>query len=887
MSGITQEPGWDTSIDTFQPSRANPVARRAVRKYYCQQNINGTSIFDTLTWKIHQNDPTFVMNEVRMVFPLEVQCLGIAPGLPVGQPLSMAVGDAQAACNVAVGQNSPFSAFSVIDTSINGRVWTERPQEYGKVLSKCWQSVSELQFQNNHSLKPICNTNRRGSHARQQTYNVMNAGVATGEDVTISRLQVSQGAFSLEQANSGFLERSRAFQQGLIEGGTKWVGEISSLMNTAVFSNEARGQGNDAIPFCMDLFINAVFGSRECQFDSLFRTGEPHDYRRIIPQGLFEFLTPTLAHNYQEELNYAEIFPHVYTIKWVGKPFLAVEWIQYKPQNLLPMYRLRGFRYQHLKSNEFSLALQSKPEERIYKTMNVQQTLLAVPNLIYIWAEPTIASSRYAFFTGGVPRFNDIKSLRVRVNGNVDIIQNPNDQSMLYKWFKRATNNVQEFPTWSKNKVIVISPEEVGLENWLAGDSSLSTLDITCEVGHSRLQISEYNPLNVTDVAEMNGYEYPRQQWYETWRYTFAQRNYTIPIDYQLSWTAACSGVPNIPLAGSYGEFQISATKPYQGLLADMTEPVIASTKSDLMTTFLGNINIRAHDKDHKEIMRIQSIRTGPFVAIENCIWFKYNIVSDAIILEFWYVKYPNYYTFRSPDEFTQVEWDDGAGHHTFTVDQNGDINGVEGAARPRIHAAINSFQGKGYDRLQLLDQHPPCFIMNEDDTQVAGDPFDYSGSIPSSQAIAVTITGGRGIHHDVVQNGGFADIGQAGWKVINDVHANVGWRWVCMAPPPTGSVYESMLRHGNIAGDGTQRELASISVNMERGVRGTPLESWEAFNHSYEIQSREQVTHTNNFKYELNVLCEYSNQQIVMDKSRGKPISISNNVPTRMSPFQ
>ena len=49
-TGITQVRGIDTSVETFQPRRDNPVARRAIRKYYSQENHGtNTNAFDTLT----------------------------------------------------------------------------------------------------------------------------------------------------------------------------------------------------------------------------------------------------------------------------------------------------------------------------------------------------------------------------------------------------------------------------------------------------------------------------------------------------------------------------------------------------------------------------------------------------------------------------------------------------------------------------------------------------------------------------------------------------------------------------------------------------------------------------------------------------------------------
>ena len=258
MSGIQQEPGFDTSVETFVPFRSAPVYRRVVRKYHCQENVGQTKEFKQLTFKIHQPNENLVINECRLVMPLQVRAVK-----GDGETMDMRVVIGASSCNVAVSEN-PFTAFKVIDTVINGKGYTEQPNSYGNMLSKCYSSVSEMSWQNNHSLKPIANTNRFNNFQIYQEFPVMRTDEEaeqqeTGEVVEVFGLQVHKGAFVAQQLNSCFLERSRMFQQDVVDNGDLWKGNISTLLNTALWSNEARGQGNIQIPYVEDLFMRFVF----------------------------------------------------------------------------------------------------------------------------------------------------------------------------------------------------------------------------------------------------------------------------------------------------------------------------------------------------------------------------------------------------------------------------------------------------------------------------------------------------------------------------------------------------------------------------------------------------------------------------------------------------
>ena len=281
---VTQVKGIDCTVDTFAPSRSNPVARRAVRKYYAQQPLMGTQTFDNLTFQVQQSDPLMVINEIRMVLPLELQAYNVD-----GQLMSFALANGGRACNIAIGQDAPFSAFSNIEVGINGKIYSEQPQRYGKTLSKCFQSYSEMQFQNNHSLKPICNTSRETTQDHDISV-IGYDGNETGDFVTVRRNMHEQLAYALPLANSGFLARSRAFQENLRNDGYLWRGEINSLLNCAIFNSEARKQSNDQVPYVSDLFVNCTFATNETHIDAQLRQETIDAKWRVIPQKLFEFL---------------------------------------------------------------------------------------------------------------------------------------------------------------------------------------------------------------------------------------------------------------------------------------------------------------------------------------------------------------------------------------------------------------------------------------------------------------------------------------------------------------------------------------------------------------------------------------------------------------------
>ena len=79
----------------------------------------------------------------------------------------------------------------------------------------------------------------------------------------------------------------------------------------------------------------------------------------------------------------------------------------------------------------------------------------------------------------------------------------------------------------------------------------------------------------------------------------------------------------------------------------------------------------------------------------------------------------------------------------------------------------------------------------------------------------------------------------------------------------------------------GDPRAEAHVTVLATRGYLGSEEKQYNAVPETYEIHAPYTMNDiTPNLKYELNVLLEYSNSQVLMSKTREIPIHVSNLVP-------
>ena len=898
-SGIIQEPGFDTKIQQFTPIRNAPVWRRAVRQYHCLEDVNGTSDFTRLQFKVHCQEKNLVCNDARLVFPVELICYDGDPADSnvVSEALSMAVNDGNAACNIAVAQNSPWNAFETVNCVVNTKVYTEKPRSYGRVLSNSYQSVSEMQFMNNHSLKPIANTDIHSNIDRHRTISVIGAdGNQTGATVTVTNGLREPSRFVLENANSGFLERSRQFQDGLDDSGKVWSGEISSLLNCGPFSAEARGQGNDQLPYIEDLFLNLVFKQTKCSLDaSLLPTRGP-DYRKVIMQSMFEFLTPASASLYRSAVSPNLLFPKFYTLRWRAKPYIQIEWLKYNPAAMLPMYRLQGFQYKLTKSNEFSLAHSERMDGRALFSPRVSTQCLSVPNKLYIWAELSENSARDSFLFGGMFRTCELmnKSLMVRVNGESHIIDRPDNQSMLFKWWKRHSNSVAEYPTWSKCPVVILTPNEIGLSNWLENDAVLSTIEISCDVRLSKLQHLEYSAAVKENGLLQAGvhqsvHNNPPQ----------ADLSFNMFNGYSLILSDFWGGTRT----GTGSFIDISTNVATAAVLDNETPPHIPSTNQQAFDA-LGNSYLSHVDSTEK--FRVHRVdRT--FVQANNSVWVKYDTSTGEFVSKLFFVPRSHLFEFKNyfadvggPNESFGImfcPWNTIQGYNEDSIPQ---IANDPNTGSPYI---LNSFVSlaRTYEAGNTLE---PLADFNYDITMPNGVATNHQwGAIPGPKGIPLDHEAqGFDLDNleyaearyaaDGTQNTGVSAFTTTWGENSSRQYSITGptsVRWICMDPAGSSSPYSKF--YTEITESGFVGRTLSLDAfyhcNVHRGLKNTQIEDLVYFGDGvdptlqiYTINHDSETTAMSHFKYELNVLAEYSNQQIVMDQNRRVALQIENNVP-------
>ena len=870
MSGMQQEPGFDTSVETFVPFRSAPVYRRVVRKYHCQENLSGTGDFNQMTFKVHNENPNLVCNECRLVMPLKMRALDEG-----GRSMNMRVSDGDSSCNVAISEN-PFTAFKVIDTSINGKGYSEMPNAYGNMLSKCYSSVSEMSWQNNHSLKPIVNTNRINNFQHFQQFSVMDQyDNETNDYVEVFGLQVHKGAFVAEQLNSGFLERSRMFQQGLKELGVVWDGNISTLLNTALWSNEARGQGNIQIPYLEDLFQRYVFNTNQCVLDTLF--GPTRDPSRIIAQSLFEFLTPFNAAMPGSDPVVNQTFAKSWYMQWTGDPYLQIEWVEY--QEMLPIYRLRGFRYQLVKSQEVDLPILAESAAvQIFKPLRVLQECLAVPNKVYCWAELSESSARNSFVWGGCWRTCDLKNVNVRVNGHAHIIADPDQQSIMYKWFKRNTNSTHEYPVWNKQKVFVFTPTEVGLNQWLESDAQLSTLEVSAEIGLSQLQVMESALLDNQDLLAQTGFDKTHSAWFTT----FVDVNKNEPNTFNFYHSRVAQQSMYWP---SEGQENIGVR--LIGVLGDNNHFAVPPT-SQAAQALMSDFKLRNVDPNiSQEIVSLGRVRRN-LLQYTNCIWFRYNLTNGTIENNaFWWVPESWYFEFTDGTKgFEPLSW----GSLVWKGTGDGQTTQyLELDAYLKAHPSV------------IMNAQPACQAFDHQDISQPSYDFNHTapnilgGSrvrcAPGPTAFEISMTDDTTHHAKGVEFlNGTIDVGHQGYAGVQDGD-NTRWCVMALRTADSSKAWVHSLMNYVDHSQNAYVLMSSVTdaptiesnllVKTVRGYLGSEQNEYNANNSSYEFHIPYTMNDvTPHLKYELNVLLEYSNSQVLMSKTREIPIHVSNLVP-------
>ena len=368
---------------------------------------------------------------------------------------------------------------------------------------------------------------------------------------------------------------------------------------------------------------------------------------------MFEFLTPFNAQDFQEEdkFDHNLDYPDYFQLIWTGKPYVQIEWISYAPSAMLPAYRLQGFQYKLTKSNEFSLPITGSLATRTVVPVRLSLQCLSVPNKIYIWAEGSETSMRDSFLWGGMFRTCEIvnNSLMVRVNGESHIIDRPDNQSMLFKWWKRNSNSVQEYPTWQKNMVIILTPNEIGLNNWLENDAQLSTLEISCDVRLSRLQQIEYEPAETEHFLQQSGISGTVHN-ANTLDY-FEYEGLHLGAYAGTLWGDTNTGVLN-RLKFDIHLRMLDHSRGYLTSWIPQTTPAMFDEVKDKYLSYSADPEVTHARKEKVNITNIN--RT--LVQLYSTIWIKYRPSINQFVGGFWYV--PKTYLF----EFSEYNNDEKDG---------------------------------------------------------------------------------------------------------------------------------------------------------------------------------------------------------------------------------
>lgn len=909
---VVQVKGIDTKVETFTPSRSNPVARRVVRKYYAQQPVEGTNIFQTLSFQIEQTENNMVINEIRMVFPLVLKAMAVSELGEVSR-LEMNTNSWKQGSNIAVAQNAPYSAFSNLEVAINGKVYTEQFGQYGKVLGQCHQTYSELQFQNDESLKPIAN-NFMGIYEPHTVICV------DGRDVNVNNFQPEPTTFSLLENNSGFIARRRAFEEGLSSDGMEWRGEISSLFNSSLFNSESRAQGNSQIPYVRSLYVNGTFAQNTNKLDAHYDAPHPHfkHQHRVLPQRLFEFLTPMTAAFPGAKLETPHShFAYGYELTWTAQPYISIEWVKYQSPLLREVYKLRGFQYQLEQTLPFRIPfvtsgndrLVANPEDRQWVSVRINRQLLQVPNLLYIWVEPTSASAKDCFCWGGAFRTCDVRSLKIRVGGHTEIISNPSEQ-LLYKWYKRNTNNVHEFPTYIKNKIIVLSPSEIGLPDFLAQDAKVVTIDISLECSQSRLMLPEYAKFHDLAARTAAGYKTPLLE-FSTYPQLF---NFELSGEHYNQLFLSSVNFRRDRATGN----NVIQRRQDRFVFETEDRPLVSET----WTHEFGNIttlqnlwmaglqNLTLSVPNYQEKFWVTNVRKVLFRYTDGfSYWMIANRDSGQVQstddgdVALWVTRNTHLFNNRlgNRDKLEYIQWS------AFTTETMADashwndptfIQSSDGAywlntLRVGAHALTGdcTYIKSGMTIEDGLEEQPTVFMNDSNARILDADqatrnvftiaeycaPFDYANT---DEWIYEDILGKMDEDNDTVV--------QKPYLTLTDMKN--GWRFYRLADPPTsllgaGTRFNGLDTEYDVIEDYEHPRIRLYAFTVvERGVEDTMRntitnDSGDRMLTQHYMADQVMPLGIDEVEYSLNCLCEYNNQTVLLDSSRGKPLHFTNSI--------
>ena len=498
----------------FVPERVAPVFEHLTYKYYCQEKVmlaSGGDQFQSLTWKIQQPDMSMVARNIKVCIPIRIRARDNR-----GDTMSMDISDRYPACNTALSSNLQ-KAFSDIELSINGKIFSVQPARFFSVLDKCYNSKDFMGFPSNHSLKPVANTNLRSRDEFNDTFPVYNNAGQRSGTVTLSSVEnrVSRNAFNLAFANGPFIERVRDFQTRL-QGKGYWDDVLIFELDVGPFMSRARKRTNMGVPFIRDMYLRMRWDSHQSQFDIDYPPSEMGGYKapdfpdRTTCTRLLEFGTPVnLAHHRSGHLPTRGWAGGGYSLAITAQPYLSVDYV--KMGGLAPSYTLRAFDFRYEKSNMFSLIPSTGENNKnlISSTSlaRINTRLTSLPSKVYLYCE-LADGYKNPFFWGGVTRFCRLKNIKLRINQRTNVVDSQNcTEQELYEQFVLNTSNSLQFPAWRKSPVYVFTQDYFGQPDMLANDGVVNTFEWEAECELTELQIQELVTLHTIMPYHSMGYK--------------------------------------------------------------------------------------------------------------------------------------------------------------------------------------------------------------------------------------------------------------------------------------------------------------------------------------------------------------------------------------------
>ena len=327
--------------------------------------------------------------------------------------------------------------------------------------------------------------------------------------------------------------------------------------------------------------------------------------------------------------------------------------------------------------------------------------------------------------------------------------------------------------------------------------------------------------------------------------------------------------------------------------MADEIHVAVPTTK-EMANSQIRAYKVRNHDPSiSREIVSIQNVEQC-FVHYRNCIWFRYSLQDGRIIdNNFWFVPSSYMFQFKNganhKNGFRPLQWN--------SLDWKGTGDGQTS----QYYHLDPTFKS---NPALVLEAQPDCLAFDGGDLDQPMYNFNDSkpnihkhgkSCTPGPQAYAILQSDKPSEHMGCVR---IADgLIAAEEYDFNGCQNSDFTRWAVMGlldPDTTARPQEWAFSHMH---DGTTQlpdgyeslnihveqglAEAHLQCKVQRGFLGTEQKQYEATASQYQIH-QPFITNdvTPNLKYELNVLLEYSNSQVLMSKTREIPIHVSNLVP-------